>query len=549
MSRSLKTLFCASAWMLLCFSAGAAPVRLITVIVVDGLPTELLFQHADRLSPDGLGRLLRKGTVYTGAEIPWLTTFTAVGHAGLFTGALPDQHGIIGNEWLNGTTGEEVYCVEDPAHKVLDFPGKAHEGISPANLWSTTVGDELIRATGGQAKVFGVSTKDRGAILPAGKRGKAFWYQKNAGTMVTSTYYYDQSPAWLTGWRERFSVSRYRQTVWQLCRKPEAYDRMASDDRPVEISPLGSTFPHDLSQLEDTQFNAELPWTPFIDEMTLDLALTILDAEGLGKDDVPDMLCISFSAMDYIHHRYGPDSLESEDTLYRVDGLVARLLKVLDEQVGLEHVLMALTADHGFGRAPEQVKTEGLPAERITKAQLEKDLEDLAGRLSTASGAKVTARFLSPFIYLRRDDGLPVDPSMREQAARIAETWSWSQWAVSVDDLRSGNIPRTPFHERALTAFAMGRGGDVLVIARPWYIVETAETAWSATHGSPYAYDTRVPVVFFGGDVPSAWISHPVSPLDIPATLASCLRMTPPPACAGRPLQEVCDAVCGETDE
>ncbi|HOQ88582.1 MAG TPA: alkaline phosphatase family protein [Candidatus Hydrogenedentes bacterium] len=526
-----------------CVSAWGTPIRLITVIVVDGLPTELLLRHADRLNPEGLGRLLRSGTVYTGADIPWLTTFTAVGHAGLFTGALPDQHGIIGNEWLDPSTGEQVYCVEDPAHQILDFPGKAHDGVSPANLLSTTLGDEMIRTWGHQARVFGVSTKDRGAILPAGKRGKAFWYHKSAGTMVISTYYYEKSPDWLISWRNRFAVSQYRNAVWQLLRAPEAYDRLAEDDRKVENSPLGATFPHDLSRLDDAQSNAELPWTPFIDEITLDLALTILEAESLGKDDIPDMLSISFSSMDYIHHRYGPDSLESEDTLYRVDELIVRLLSALEQQIGLDRVMIALSSDHGFGRAPEQIQTEGLPARRITKPELNACMNDLAGQLSSISGIAVTASFSSPFIYLRRQDGDGLDATVRAQAVRIANSWSWTQWAASIDDIRSGNIPRTPFHERALTAHAAGRGGDVLVIAKPWHIVETAETAWSATHGSPYAYDTRVPMVFAGPGIAAGWVSRPVSPLDIAATLAACLNITPPPACSGTPLPEIVDGL------
>lgn len=433
--------------------------------------------------------------------------------------------------------------MEDPAHQVLDFPGKAHEGTSPANLLSTTIGDELIRASGGKAKVFSVSAKDRAAILPAGKLGKAFRYRKHAGTMVTGSYYYRQSPDWLNTWRESFPLSRYRNTVWELFWAPEVYSRLATDDRPVENSPLGAAFPHDLAKLEGAQFHGELAWTPFIDEVTLDLALTVVQSESLGSDDIPDMLSVSFSAMDYINHRYGPDSLESEDTLYRVDGLIASLLNILDRQIGLDYVLIALTADHGFGRAPELVREEGLPAGRITKGELETCLKDLSERVSVESGQRITAQFLSPFIYLRGETGETVDVSTRARAARIAGAWPWTQWAVSMDDLRSGSIPGTPFHARALTAYAPGRGGDVLVIARPWHIVETSETAWSATHGSPHAYDTKIPMVFLGPRTPSIWVSRPISVLDVAATLASCLRITPPPSCIGQPLPEVCDAV------
>lgn len=536
---------CVFAALVFSVTAWAAPLRLVVQLTIDGLPTELLLRHVDRLNPEGLGKIAGTGMVYTGAEIPWTTTFTAVGHAGLFTGALPAWHGIIGNEWLDRESGEEVYCVEDPRHTTLDAPGKPHEGTSPANLLSTTIGDELIRATDRRAKVFSVSTKDRGAILPAGKFGKAFWYHKGAGTMVTSTYYYPESPTWLVSWRERFPISRYRHAVWTLARDPKDYDRLDLDRREVEKGPLGAIFPHDLGVLSDTQLPAELPWTPFIDEWTLELALTILKEEQLGQDDVPDMLCVSFSAMDYVHHRYGPDSLESEDTLYRVDALIARLLNELDGLVGLEHTLIAVSSDHGFGRAPEQVRAEGLSAERITRDQLEAQLADLSGQLSRTAGSGIIARFMSPFIYLRHENGQPVNASLREEAARIAETWPWTAWVATVDRLRAGGVSRDVLFERATTSFRTDRGGDVLVIARPWYIVETAETAWSATHGSPYAYDTRVPMVFAGPGIAAGWVSRSVSPLDITATLAACLNITPPPACSGTPLPEIVDGFAG----
>ncbi|HOV60822.1 MAG TPA: alkaline phosphatase family protein [Candidatus Hydrogenedentes bacterium] len=330
-----------------------------------------------------------------------------------------------------------------------------------------------------------------------------------------------------------------------LARDPEDYDRLNLDDREVEKGPLGAIFPHDLGVLSDTQLPAELPWTPFIDKWTLELALTILKEEQLGQDDVPDMLCVSFSAMDYVHHRYGPDSLESEDTLYRVDALIARLLNELDGLVGLEHTLIAVSSDHGFGRAPEQVRAEGLPAERITKDQLGAQLAELSDQLSRTAGSGIVARFMSPFIYLRHEDGQPVNISLREEAARIAETWPWTVWVATIDQLRAGNVPRDALFDRATTSFRIGRGGDILVIARPWYIVETAETAWSATHGSPYAYDTRVPMVFAGPGIAAGWVSRPVSPLDIAATLAACLNITPPPACSGTPLPEIVDGFAG----
>lgn len=230
-------------------AAPAEPPRLVVQIVVDGLPTETALLHADRLRPGGMGRFFREGAVYTGAELPYLTTFTAVGHASLFTGTVPAFHGIIGNEWINSETGAEVYCVEDPSHSLLDFPSKPREGMSPANLESPTVGDELVRATGGAARVYSVSGKDRGAILPGGRMGKAFWYAKQAGTFATSTYYYPETPAWLREWRGAHHAGNHQDAVWGLLRPAEDYLRRDADDRPTEKG-LGPVFPHDLGGLE-----------------------------------------------------------------------------------------------------------------------------------------------------------------------------------------------------------------------------------------------------------------------------------------------------------
>jgi len=226
-----------------------------------------------------------------------------------------------------------------------------------------------------------------------------------------------------------------------------------------------------------------------------------------------------------------------------VDALLARLLAELDREVGWDHLLVVLSADHGFGRAPEQVRAEGLPAERITKDLLETQLTELSDQLSRMAGSGITARFMSPFLYLRHENGQSVHASLREEAARIAGTWSWTAWVATVDQLRAGGVPRDAIFERATQSFRADRSGDVMVIARPWYIVETAETAWSATHGSPYAYDTRVPMVFAGPGIAAGWVSRPVSPLDIAATLAACLNITPPPACSGTPLPEIVDGL------
>jgi len=535
--------------------AAAAPPRLVVQITIDGLPTENLLQHADRLRPDGLGRFFSEGILYTGAEYPYLTTFTAVGHASLFTGALPSMHGLIGNEWLDNETGASVYCVEDPAHRVLDFPTKEHEGTSPANLESSTIGDELVRASAGKSRVFSVSAKDRGAILPGGKMGKAFWYSKGANTFVTSDYYYPATPEWLKDWRERQPIAQYRHTVWELLRNREDYTRYNQDDRSWEKG-LGPTFPHDLGSVEEAKLADAIRWTPYIDELTMSLALEIMVQEKLGQGEAADMLCVSLSAMDYVSHLYGPDGLEAEDTLYRADGYIAELLARIDEFIGLDHTLVVLSADHGFGRAPEECASEGLQATRVTKEDLAERVSGVRTALAERFGLdpKVVQGYMTPFLYLDRaliaQSGVALDDVQRAAADLMAQ-WPAVAWTATRNDLLDARLPqtkfhqlvgrlrRTKFHDRATVSLSTTRGGDVLVVLKPWCLIETPETAYPASHGSPYAYDTHVPILFLGQGVEPRRVDRHVSPLDIAATLAACLDITPPPFCTGEPLPEV----------
>ena len=532
-------------WASVCLPSAADPPAVVVQITIDGLPTEMLMRHATRLNPKGLGRFLSEGVGYLNAEYPYLVTYTAVGHASLFTGALPGTHGILGNEWIDSVTGKPVYCVEDKAHVLLDFPTKEHEGTSPANLTSATVGDALVLASNGRGRVFSVSGKDRGAILPAGKKGKAFWYGKTAGTYLTSDYYYAATPGWINPWRERHGAAQYQHAVWQLFRAPGDYDRIDADDRPSEKG-MGAVFPHDMTALPADRLADGVRWTPFIDELTLEFARELCAQERLGCDGRPDMLCVSFSALDFVSHQYGPDSLEAEDTLYRVDGLVADLLGLFEADLDQGRLVAVLAADHGFGISPEQAKEEGFPSTRVTGAGLEVLMNELRNSLKTRwnLGPEAVLGFMTPFIYLNdenvRQSGTDIC-AVRRTVADIAVSWPGVAWTATRDDLAAGRLPRSKLHDRAYASYNPNRGGDVLVTTKPWCVIETVETAYPSTHGSPYAYDTRVPVFFLGGGVTTQRVSRPVSPLDIAPTLALLWNITPPPDCAGVPLAEVLD--------
>ncbi len=310
-------------------------------------------RYRDRLGPGGFRYLLEQGVHYANAHYRHANTETAVGHATLVTGADPSAHGIVSNDWINAATGSFVYNTEDDRHHILGQEPKAHKGVSPRNLLASTIGDELVISNAGRSRVFSVSGKDRGAILPGGHAGKAFWYSKSTGHFVTSSYYYDAYPSWVEAWNAAAPVEAYRGKSWELLHEQSSYLAAELDDRPfeAEVLSLGRTFPHPYG--DDKYLTLKVGLTPPVDELTLAFAKTLIRAEHLGQGDAPDFLAVSFSATDYVGHLFGPSSLESEDTILRLDRTLSELFQAIDQAVGLVNALIVLCADHGGPEAPE----------------------------------------------------------------------------------------------------------------------------------------------------------------------------------------------------
>ena len=265
--------------------AASAPPRLVLQITVDQLRGDLPGRYADRLPEGGFRYLMEKGTWYTDAHYLHANTETAVGHASLSTGADPSRHGIVANDWIDQKTGEFVYNTEDERHHIIGRDPKAHEGVSPRNLLASTISDELFVHSGGRSRAFSVSVKDRGAILPGGHVGKAFWFSKSSGTFVTSTYYYDDYPAWVNKWNAAKPADAFKGKTWDLLHDRASYVHRDMDDRPYEadLKPLGRIFPHRLGG--DTKyFYLILTLTPVGDALTLDFAKALIKHEKLGQN-------------------------------------------------------------------------------------------------------------------------------------------------------------------------------------------------------------------------------------------------------------------------
>ncbi|MDA2932347.1 alkaline phosphatase family protein [Nitrospinae bacterium AH-259-F20] len=523
--------------------AKAEQPKLVVQITIDALRGDMPLRLKDRFGPRGFRYLMEHGVYFTNVHYLHANTYTAVGHATLATGGHTAQHGMAGNKWYDRETGRRIYSVEDNRYTLIGKGPKAHQGTSPRNLTSSTVGDELVLASGHEARVFSVSMKDRSAIIPGGHLGKAFWYDSSSGEFVTSTYYYKKYPAWVAAWNKARPADKYRDTSWALMYDTASYIYGDADDRPFEraIHDLGRTFPHSLKTEDTETFYKSLRYTPFVDELTLAFAKELLKQEKLGQGDTIDMLAISFSATDKIGHAFGPHSLEYEDNLLRLDATLADLLAFLDATNGLERTLVVLSADHGVNEIPEYKQSLGFQAGRHNpKEFIELANAALQNRFRSTDNF-VLGFFRRPSLYLNRETikKLGLDPETVEKAlAEEILKVPGIALAVARTDLLAGKLPNNPIMHKVERAFHPGRSGDVIIVQEQfWYLDEN--TTLSANHGSPYSYDAHVPIMFAGPGIKPQTVYRLVAPADIAPTLSAFLGIKPPSGSVGTPLIEV----------
>ena len=349
--------------------------KLVVVLVVDGLPSEQVQRYRDQFGQGGFRRLLKEGASYSNAHQAHGVTVTAVGHAAILSGAYPYQHGVIGNNWIDPLTHASVYCTEDAAYSYIGEKTKAGDGTSPAKLNVDTLGDGMRYASGNRSKVVTVSGKDRGAILLAGKTGTAYMYMENSGNFASSTYYMTSHPEWVQRYQATRPQDRYYGKSWTPLLADAAYANDANDAfYPAKVG-ASNSFPFsyysESGNLDADYFN-RLKTGPFLDELTLDFARAAVEGEGLGMNaaEVPDLLGISLSAHDYVNHAFGPESKMSHDHLQRLDRMLAGFFSFLDKRVGMDNVVVVLTADHGFPNVPEFSQSQHVDAQRIDSNKL-----------------------------------------------------------------------------------------------------------------------------------------------------------------------------------
>ncbi|WP_375754079.1 alkaline phosphatase family protein [Vibrio sp. HN007] len=533
--------------------------KLVLQITVDALRGDLLNRYKHNFGDDGFRYLMDEGTYYTNAHYQHGNTETIVGHASLATGAPPSVHGMVGNVWYDRTEERIVYNVEDGDYHILTAgadvdksteidPTQAaakNDGRSPIPIMSSTFSDELAFATGGKAKVFGVSVKDRGAISLAGHAGKAYWFSKAASQFVTSNYYYDQYPQWVNDWNAQAYPSRYGKQRWELSLPREEYTLSEKEvEHKVDLGGFARTFPHPYGPASYKYFGTMLTISPAGDELTAEFATELLKQEQLGQDEVTDYLAVSFSSNDYVVHMYGPSSLETEDNLIRLDRTLAKLFKEIDEQVGLKNTLIVLSADHGAPEASPVAKTLGLSrAQYFNKDSLFKSGLNERLKSEFGVGKELIRLYAQPYIYLNHDviqkNKLDLNKVQHVVADEVAKV-NGVAYAVPTVDVQNNSVPDHRVMRLIKNNYHPKRSGDVyLVFENLNYISDLDGLPIASTHGSPWRYDTHVPIIFKGKGIDDQVISKPVTPYDIAPTLSNILGITQPSGAVGQVLPEV----------
>ncbi len=544
-------------------AAWARP-RLLLVIVVDQFRADYFERFGDLFAANGgLRRLARDGAQWTNANFDHMPTYTAPGHATIMTGAWPSETGIIANDWYDREVGRIVSNASDPEDKPdrarwqLFGGGAGERASSPRRLIASTLGDEL-RLVNARSKVIGISVKDRGAILPAGRHANAaYWFSPLTGNMVSTNYYFNELPAWVARYNAARPADKYCGAEWtRLLKDTAEYERRAGADAPPweNIGPVkdSNTFPHKIAGSPATA-NREcwsvLDYSPFSNDLLVGFTQAAIENENLGRDADTDVLTVSFSANDYVGHRFGPYSHEAMDITLRTDGQIGTLLDFIREKVGMQHTLVAFTADHGVAPIPEHATALGLTGGRISNTDIMNAARNAVRARFGRKGEErdSTADYISETLYnanlFFNTVALKRDGINREEIERVVAeavlTVPGINRAFTRTQLETGSISAGDVTgRRVLHGFHPRRSGDVIMVQEPFKYFGEGTSPIPATHGSPYSYDTHVPLIIMGQGVAPGRYPQAATPADIAPTLATIMRLQLPSNAVGRVLVE-----------
>jgi predicted AlkP superfamily pyrophosphatase or phosphodiesterase len=514
--------------------------KLVVGIVVDQMKMEYLYRFSDDFSPNGFKRLMNNGYTFQNMHYNYMPTYTAPGHASIYTGTTPATHGIVGNEWFSRTLGKDVYCTDDASVKIVG-DGTIEEGaMSPKNLQSTTITDEVRMATNFQGKVIGMSLKDRGAILPAGHFANwAFWYSKT-GSFISSTFYGDKLPEWVSQFNNEKHYLPYINKGWDLYKPASTYNESLPDNNPYEGKLYGSSapvFPYDLKTMYEKNDAGILRATPYGNDLLAEFAMKAIEKEELGKDNITDFLTVSFSSTDYVGHLLGPRSMELQDTYLRLDQTIADFLNYLDKTVGKDNYLLFLTADHAGAENVIYLKDHKYNVDNYPSKDVKQSLQDFSTK---TFGVDLVLNYSNFNVYFNKqiikDKGL--DLIKVKQAFKeflIAQPQVKRVYTEEEILANSGNDYYLNFVAKG---YDVTQDGDMVIIDKPGDIEYTTT---GTSHGTPYSYDTHVPAIFYGWHIKKGESYDKKVITEIAPTIAQKIKVAFPNGTEAKVLQEILD--------
>jgi len=502
---------------------AAKPPKLVLAIVIDQFRYDYLLRFQGDYN-SGLRRLLDRGAVFTDAHYIHATTVTAVGHSTFLSGATPSVSGIVNNEWFDRESGKIVTSVSDPATKLVGGIA-GQEGSSPRRLLVSNVPDEL-KSRFPDSHVIGVSIKDRSAILPAGHMADAaYWYDNDSNHWVTSTFFRTDLPAWAKQINDEKFYQRTLGANWY------PYDAHIDADGKSSAKPFCT-----MVSGSDVRFCGSLEATPWGNEMIEQFAEAALAGEQLGKHATTDILAVSFSSNDYVGHAVGPDDPAVRDISIRTDRLLGRLFDAVEKSVGMDNTLVVLTADHGVAPVPEVNEARHMPGGRLSEQDLAKAINDALAKSYGPGKWLLPSAAYAPYLNMATVRSHKLDPADVEKTiAEAALQQPHIARAYTQADLVAGRVQRDSIGNAVSLSFYARRSPDVYIVTEPYYIFGTIV----ATHGTPYDYDTHVPLIFMGEAIKPGRYTAPVDVNDVAPTLSELLGIERPSGAFGRVLSQI----------
>jgi predicted AlkP superfamily pyrophosphatase or phosphodiesterase len=534
-----KFIYLLQCFLLIVFFANAQANRpkLFVGLVIDQMRWDYLYRFNALYGEGGFKRLLKEGFSAENTFVPYVPTYTAVGHTCIYTGSVPALTGIVGNNWFDKTTGKGVYCTDDSTVSTVGNSGKAGK-MSPDNLWVTTITDELRLSNNFKSKVIGIALKDRGSILPAGHSANAaYWY--DAGKWITSTHYMNVLPTWVEQFNGKDIAGKYMSKDWTTILPMSKYDLSTADDKFYEDTIKGEkgvVFPHKLSSIPDSIKYESFRTTPFANTFTFDFAKAAIENEGLGKNTVTDFLAVSISSTDYIGHKFGPNSVEIEDTYLRLDKDIADFLLYLDTKLGKGNYTVFLSADHAVAHIPAFLAEHKIPGGNFEDSIIKNELNQLLEADFAVQKMVQSVQNYQVYLNITELEKLGKDvAAVKKAVIKALQAKPFIITAYETDKLALVTLPE-PQKTMLANGYNTKRSGDIQFTLKAGYFDGGKK---GTTHGLWNPYDAHIPCVFFGWGVKPGKTNRETYMTDIAPTIAAMLHIQMPSGSVGKVITEL----------